>query len=93
MLQAHLFRCSAIVLLIDSSTDGRTGLCSLIAACLLQWLACAISAASLHNLPKGKACIRPRNLYLAPNLLLLAHSAFHIKLMGPLAGRQQTLQC
>ena len=53
VLRAHLSRCSATVLLVDGSTDGCTSLCSLIAACLLQRLACTVSAACTHNLPKG----------------------------------------
>ena len=53
VLQVHLPRCSAIVLLVNGSTDGRTGLCGLIAACLLQRLACTVSATFIYDLPKG----------------------------------------
>ena len=53
MLRAHLSRCSAIVLLADGSTDGCTSFCGLIAACLLQQLACTVSAALTRILPQG----------------------------------------
>ena len=54
MLQAHLSGYSTILMLIDGPTDGRTGLCGLIAACLLQGLACTVSAALTDTLPKGR---------------------------------------